>query len=344
MEISRAVLFGKLHPFAYKALEAAAVSCKMRGNPTLELVHWIQRILETTDSDLTRIGRHFELDAAQLTRDVAAAAERLPGGATAIADLSPDVEHATERGWVYATLMFGHQRIRTGVLLVGALKASSLRKTLIGISRQFELVNVDDLTDRFAEITAGSREVEGDTDAGLAKAEEKTAGPSPGSEIFICYRREDSNHFTGRIFDRLVARFGPESVFMDINSIDLGVRDFTKEIRERLESAGIMLVMVGRRWLVDENGKRRLNDKTDYVRMELGWGLKNDVRVLPVLLDGARMPDAASLPAPLRGFSKIQGVSIRSDAEFNRDVQYLVDELTNRLAKPGAARARPKRV
>src|SRR5262245_36933929 len=321
MEISRKVLFGKLSPFAYKTIERATVSCKTRGNPIVELVHWIDAILQETESDLNRISRHFHLNSASLGQDVNDALSRLPRGATAVADLSAHVENATERAWVYATLMFDHQQIRTGVLLVGILKTPSLRNALVGISRQFESVPVDSLIDRFAEISAGSAGSEVDTrSAHPPGPTERTPAASVTAEIFICYRRQDSNHFTGRIFDRLVARFGQERIFMDINSIDAGVKDFTKEIRQRLESAKIMLVMVGRRWLVNEDGRRRLGDKTDYVRRELSCGLKNDVRVLPVLLDGAVMPDAASLPVALRAFSKIQGIAIRSDAEFNRDV------------------------
>ena len=106
-EISRAALFGKLNPLAYKAIEGATVFCKLRGNPYVELVHWLHQILQLQDSDLHRIVRHFELDPARLAADVTAALDRLPRGATAISDLSSHVEEAVERGWVYATLMFG---------------------------------------------------------------------------------------------------------------------------------------------------------------------------------------------------------------------------------------------
>src|SRR4051812_47609810 len=87
--------------------------------------------------------------------------------------------------------------------------------------------------------------------------------------------------------------------------------------------------MVGRRWLIDVEGNRRLGGKDDRVRRELRWGLENNLRVVPILLDGARMPDAKSLPRPLKSFSKHQAISVRSDAEFNRNVEYLIDELTN---------------
>src|SRR5215813_13296985 len=106
-DISRAALFGKLNSLGYKAIEGATVFCKLRGNPYVELAHWIHQILQLQDSDLHRIVRHFELNPSNLARDITDALERLPRGSTSISDLSGDVEEAVERGWVFATLMFG---------------------------------------------------------------------------------------------------------------------------------------------------------------------------------------------------------------------------------------------
>ena len=91
-EISRSTLFGKLNPTAYKAVEGATVLCKLRGNPYVELVHWLNQLLQGTDSDLHRIIRHFELDPSRLAADMTAALDRLPRGATAISDFSPHIE------------------------------------------------------------------------------------------------------------------------------------------------------------------------------------------------------------------------------------------------------------
>ena len=157
-EISRVALFGKLDSLAYRALESATVFCKLRGNPYVELVHWVQQILQTPDSDLHRIVRHFELDAGRLAGDVTNALDRLPRGATSISDLSDHVEHAVERGWVYGSLMFRESQVRTGHLLIGMLKTPSLRGALMAISREFERIRGDTLTDEFAKIVAGSPE------------------------------------------------------------------------------------------------------------------------------------------------------------------------------------------
>ncbi len=173
-EISRVALFGKLNPLAYKAIEGATVFCKLRGNPYVELEHWLQQILQTPDSDLHRIVRHFELDAGKLAADMTSALDRLPRGATSISDLSTHVENAVERGWVYGTLMFGESQVRTGHLLVGMLKTPSLRNALLNISRQFERVKPDLLTDDFGRIASGSPE------AGQRASDGSAAGAAPG--------------------------------------------------------------------------------------------------------------------------------------------------------------------
>src|SRR5258707_3403759 len=144
-EISRSALFGKLNSLAYKAIEGATVFCKLRDNPYVELVHWIQQILQTPDSDLQRIVRHFELDPSRVAKDITEALDRLPRGARSLSDLSAHVENTVERAWVYATLMFGEPRVPTGHLIVGMMKTPSLRGALIGISKQFERIKSDTL-------------------------------------------------------------------------------------------------------------------------------------------------------------------------------------------------------
>src|SRR5262245_49598908 len=157
-EINRAALFGKLNSLAYKAIEGATVFCKLRGNPYVELVHWLQQILQTPDSDIHRIVKRFELDPSRLAKDITDALDRLPRGATSISDLSSHVENAVERGWVYATLMYGDVQVRTGYLMVGMIKTPSLRNALAAISRQFDLIKPDTLTEELPKIVKGSAE------------------------------------------------------------------------------------------------------------------------------------------------------------------------------------------
>jgi type VI secretion system protein VasG len=157
-EISRAALFGKLNTVGYKAIEAATVFCKMRGNPYIELVHWIHQILQLQNSDLHCIIKQFNVDPSRLASDITESLDRLPRGSTSISDLSSQVEEAVERGWVIATLLFGESQVRTGYLVAGVLQTRGLKSAFFGISKEFEKVKFETLTDRFAEICAGSPE------------------------------------------------------------------------------------------------------------------------------------------------------------------------------------------
>ncbi|MBN8755481.1 MULTISPECIES: type VI secretion system ATPase TssH [Variovorax] len=159
-EISRTALFGKLNSLAYKAIEGATVFCKMRGNPYVELEHWFAQLLQAQDSDLHRVIQHYGLDVSVIAKDMTAALDRLPRGATAISDFSPHIENAIERAWTYATLQFGEAQVRTGYILVGMLKTQSLRNPLFGLSKQFEKVKVEDLADNFAKICDASPEAQ----------------------------------------------------------------------------------------------------------------------------------------------------------------------------------------
>ncbi|MDP2370851.1 type VI secretion system ATPase TssH [Rhodoferax sp.] len=159
-EISRTALFGKLNALCYKAVEGATVFCKLRGNPYVELEHWFSQLLQNQDSDLHHIVRHYGLDASVLAKDLTTALDRLPRGATAISDIAEQIPDAIERAWTYATLKFGEGQIRSGYLVIGMLKTPSLRNRLLGISKQFEKIKTEDLTDNFTKICDASPEAQ----------------------------------------------------------------------------------------------------------------------------------------------------------------------------------------
>ncbi|HEY2122902.1 MAG TPA: type VI secretion system ATPase TssH [Chthoniobacterales bacterium] len=157
-EIKRAILFGKLNPIAYKAVESATILCKIRGNPYVELVHWLNQIFQSADSDLHKIIKYFELNSSRLATDLTAALDKLPRGATSISDFSPHLEEAVERGWVYGSLLFGENRVRTGHLVVALLKTPTLRNVFLSLSKEFANIKLETLTDSFGKILAGSPE------------------------------------------------------------------------------------------------------------------------------------------------------------------------------------------
>ncbi len=184
-EISRSALFGKLNGLAFKAMESATVFCKMRGNPYVELVHWLSQVLQLQDSDLHHVISSFQIDLSRLARDLTAALDHLPRGSTSSMDLSSQLEEAVERGWVYGSLMFGESQVRTGHVLLGILKTRTLRYSLEGLSPEFRKISLDALADRFDTIVDGSPEEnlaasDGTRLGGSEPAEaERQLGPGP---------------------------------------------------------------------------------------------------------------------------------------------------------------------
>ena len=156
--ISREALFGKLNPIAYQSVESATVFCKMRGNPYVELVHWLAQLVQTPGSDIEAILRHYQLEASTLARDITAALDKLPRGSTSIHDFSDHIEDSVKNGWLYGTLMFGQAQVRTGYLVIGMLQTKHLYNALIAISRQFDRIKLDDLSENFGQICGASKE------------------------------------------------------------------------------------------------------------------------------------------------------------------------------------------
>src|SRR5215467_5353149 len=118
--------------------------------------------------------------------------------------------------------------------------------------------------------------------------------------VFISYRREDVEGHAGRLFGDLVAQFGKEAIFMDVTGIEPG-RDFRRVIDTKVASCGVLLAMIGKNWVSaqDVSGRRRLDNPSDFVRLETAAALKRDIPVIPVLVQGAKIPEAEELPEDL---------------------------------------------
>ncbi|BET96725.1 type VI secretion system ATPase TssH [Xenorhabdus taiwanensis] len=169
-EISRSVLFGKLNRILFTSLESATTFCKLRGNPYVELVHWLHQLMQQQNSDLQQIIHHFSLDESALTKDIVTALDRLPRGASAISDLAEHIDNAVERAWVYGSLKFGVNEIRSAHLLIGILKTFNLRNALKSISPQFGHVNADTLLDNFNDICNDSDESQSNASQNVASS------------------------------------------------------------------------------------------------------------------------------------------------------------------------------
>jgi hypothetical protein len=151
-----------------------------------------------------------------------------------------------------------------------------------------------------------------------------TMPPYPTKSIFINYRRIDSEDVTGRMYDRLAAEFGKGSVFKDVEDILPGV-DFRRVLEHEVASTDVMLTVIGPDWVNREN-KGRLHDANDYVRFEIETALKRGIPVIPVLVRRReRLPQKRHLPASLRDLLYRNAVHVRSDPDFHRDMDRLID-------------------
>lgn len=182
-EISRVDLFRKLNRTGYQSIESATTFCKMRGNPYVELAHWIHQLLQLDSTDWHQIVRHFKIETGQLSTDLTDYLDKLPRGASSISDFSSFLEESIERGWVFGTLMFKDSAVRSGYLMIGILKTKSLANVLYGISSEFRKVSADTLSDSFAAIMEKSIENGGAATDGsqLGEAGKGAPGSAPGS-------------------------------------------------------------------------------------------------------------------------------------------------------------------
>lgn len=160
--------------------------------------------------------------------------------------------------------------------------------------------------------------------------------------IFISYRRDDTRQAAGRLADDLGDRLGADRIFRDIEKIELGV-DFEEALNQALVNCEIMLVLIGRQWsrITDAQGRRRLEQPNDWIRIEIVSALKRGIRVVPVLVDGADLPPESDLPEDLRPLVRRQALEIE-DARWKSDVARLAESLarqggTASPARPAAA-------
>jgi type VI secretion system protein VasG len=169
MTIARRALFGKLNLTLFRGIEGATAFAKLRGNPYVELTHWIHQLWQLNDSDLHRVCRHYKVDPQAVERDLASSLAALPSGASALCDFSHHIETAVERAWVLSSLEFGDRCIRGAWLLAALLQTPELRRTLLAISPAFQRIPADQLTEEAVRLVAGSPEgLEGPHDgAGL---------------------------------------------------------------------------------------------------------------------------------------------------------------------------------
>lgn len=149
----------------------------------------------------------------------------------------------------------------------------------------------------------------------------------PQRGIFLAYRREDSQHLAGRVYDRLIQQYGEGRVFKDVDSFPLGV-DFRKSADDLISSCRVALVIVGRRFLGEQDAsRRRIDDPADVLRTEIRTILGREIPLIPVLVDAAAMPSSEALPDDISPLAFRNGVNVREDPHFHADVDALLEGL-----------------
>jgi tetratricopeptide (TPR) repeat protein len=177
-----------------------------------------------------------------------------------------------------------------------------------------------------------------------------SAGHAP--KVFISYRRDDTIAIAGRIRDHLSNAFGSDNVYFDIDTIPFGV-DFRQHIDKMVAGCDAVLVLIGRRYLdvTDDAGVRRLENPHDFVRLEVEAALRRGIPVVPILVDGATMPNETQLPEGMSELAFRNGIAVRYDPDFHSDMNRLVNGLspggvpaaTTPATKTAAKPAKPKR-
>jgi hypothetical protein len=166
------------------------------------------------------------------------------------------------------------------------------------------------------------------------KGDSRTGVPARNilGHIFMSYRRSDSADIVGRIYDRLVQEFGRNAIFKDVDSIPLGI-DFKGYLDKTVSDCSVLLAVIGDHWLdaIDDSGKKRLEDPGDFVRIEIESALEQGIAVIPLLVRGAQMPEEEDLPSSLKSLVYRNGIPVRPDPDFHRDMDRLISALEEYL-------------
>jgi hypothetical protein len=154
-------------------------------------------------------------------------------------------------------------------------------------------------------------------------------------KIFLSYRREDTAHVAGRVYDHLERAYGPDQLFFDVEDIPFGV-DFREYIKKSMIDSRVLIAVVGKRWL-----KRSFwplfGASEDFVQAELELAIELNVRIIPLLVDGAQMPRKNNLPDSISQVSYLNAAPIRGGRDFRTDMQRILSQITALRQEPQLA-------
>ena len=151
--------------------------------------------------------------------------------------------------------------------------------------------------------------------------------------IFISYRREDSIAYAGRLYDHLADQFGEDRIFMDIDTMKVGL-DFVEQIEKAVHDCDLLIAVIGKTWvqIKDEEGHRRLDNPEDFVRVEIQAALERNIPVVPLLIGGAEMPRASELPEGLAKLTRRHAMKM-SDERYRADAARLMEQIKGYISE-----------
>ncbi|HEX4231302.1 MAG TPA: TIR domain-containing protein [Bryobacteraceae bacterium] len=325
MLVNLRTIVGKLNPTARKVLEGAAGLCLSRTHYDVELEHLLVKMLEDADGDFAAIGNHFGLDRARLSAELMRSLDRLKAGNPRTPAVNSLLLDALTKAWIYGSLELQASQIRTGFIVFALVADDDLSRVVFEFSNEMRKIEPGAFRQHFAEIVAGSVEVDERVAKPAAPAVPRISG---GPHIFLSYRREDSDLYADFLFVCLRAEVPDARVFRDSDTLQPGMV-FSQKIEETVSACDILLALIGKKWSgPKDDGTSRIHHENDWVRLEVAAALHLNKWVIPCLVGGAKMPSKQDLPPELAALPERHAVLL-SQKGLRRDVEDLLESLRN---------------
>lgn len=316
-------LVEKLNPKTRKAIELAASNCHAARHYDLEVEHFLLVLLEP-GTELWRGFTDFQLDPHKAKRELEAALAIVKTGNSRVPAIGWRLLKLLEIAWQCTSLKLGWQQISSGTVWLGLLAENMPREHLAG--SEFCKIGADRLAKALPEIARAATE-------SPLPAPPPSAAPAPAAaeselpRVFLSYRRSDTETMAQTLYYCLAGELKGIEIFRDNNSLEPG-EVFAEVIRKNIAACDVLIMLIGKKWLKvkDKEGRLRLNDAADFVRLEIAEALSQRKKVFPCLIDGARMPSRDDLPADLHGLTERHATAL-STTSFHRDVEPLVSAL-----------------
>lgn len=311
-------LIGKLNESTRAALERAAGLCLSRTHYEVDIEHFLVALVES-DDEIRVCVEHVGVNITLLQHNLQVSLDKFKTGNARNPTLSPWIVRLLSDAWLVASLNLEIDHITSRVVLVALLGDTDYSAEFPEISREFDKINVDMLLE---EIRHSSKPK---SSPAPVRSLSVTSASGPG--VFLSYRRSEAESIAQTLFYCLIAQVERIRLFRDKDTLQPGMV-FSEVIDRTIESCDIVVVLIGKTWLTvkDKNGLPRLEDETDWVRLEISAALRHKKVIVPCLINGARIPSSDQLPTELKQMASFHGIKISRDT-LERDVQPLIARL-----------------